>query len=113
MPIKPRLLPLPIPISGVISRARVFCGTKCKLKMNFDVDYRHIRIVRSPQAVPLLVLVREWGRHKQDAFLHADAILLILRGIQPLANFEYGMVSVYDFDDHYHILNIYIMHFRK
>ena len=62
--------------------------------MNFSIDYRHTRIVRSPQAVPLLVLVREWGRCGQDAFLHADVIALILRGIQPQANFEHGLVSV-------------------
>lgn len=68
--------------------------------MNFDIDYRHIRIVRSPQAVPLLVLIREWGRYKQDAYLHADIILLILRGIQPQASFEHGLVSSgFLFDD--------------
>ena len=29
----------------------------------------------------------------QDAFLHADIILLILRAIQPQAHFQHGMVS--------------------
>ena len=60
--------------------------------MNFDVDYRHIHTVRSPQAVPLLVLVKEWASHEQEAFALSDVILLILRAIQPLANFKHGLV---------------------
>ena len=63
--------------------------------MNFDIDYRHIHVVRSPQAVPLLILVREWGRYKEAAFQLADVILLILRGIQPMANMEHGLVSAF------------------
>ena len=65
-----------------------------KYKMNFEIDYRHIHIVRSPQALPLLLLVREWGEYGNNAFLHTDIILLILRGIQPLANFKRGLVSI-------------------
>lgn len=61
--------------------------------MNFDVDYRHVHIVRSPQAVPLLVLVKEWGNYLKDAFGLIDTILLILKCIQPLAKFEHGLVS--------------------
>ncbi len=61
--------------------------------MNFDVDYRDIHTQRSPQAVPLLVLVKEWASYGQEAFQLSDVILLILKGIQPLANFEHGLVS--------------------
>lgn len=61
--------------------------------MNFDVDYRYIHTVRSPQAVPLLVLIKEWTTHGQDAFELSDVILLILQGIQPLAKFQHGLVS--------------------
>lgn len=61
--------------------------------MNFDIDYRHVHIVRSPQAVPLLVLVREWGRYDYAAFALTDVILLILRGIQPMASLEHGLVN--------------------
>ena len=60
--------------------------------MNFDIDYRHVHIVRSPQAVPLLVLVREWGKGQEDAFGNTDVIFLLLRGIQPMANMERGLV---------------------
>lgn len=61
--------------------------------MNFDVDYRYIHTVRSPQAVPLLVLLKEWASYGQDAFAQTDLILLILQGIQPLAKFQHGLVS--------------------
>ena len=63
--------------------------------MNFDIDYRHVHIVRSPQAVPLLVLVREWGKHQEAAFGLTDVILLLLRGIQPMANMERGLVCAF------------------
>ncbi len=61
--------------------------------MNFDIDYRHIHVVRSPQAVPLLILVREWGKYREAAYQFTDVILLILKGIQPMASLQHGMVS--------------------
>ncbi len=63
--------------------------------MNFDIDYRHVNIVaKSPRTVPVLVLIREWGRLKQDPYSQTEVIQLILEGIQPLANFEEGLVSM-------------------
>lgn len=67
---------------------------RAKLIMNFDIDYRHTHIVRSPQAVPLLTLIREWARYKEEAYARADVVFLILRGIQPLANFVHGLVGI-------------------
>lgn len=61
--------------------------------MNFDVDYRYIHTVRSPQAVPLLVLIKDWAGYGEAAFQHSDVILLVLQGIQPLAKFQHGLVS--------------------
>ena len=63
-------------------------------RMNLDIDYRHIHVVRSPQTVPLLVLIKEWGRYQKDAYSRTDIIFLILRGIQPLASFQHGLVSI-------------------